>query len=276
MSHEHAALKNAPLGQKSTYATTYQPDLLCPITRKNNRLDIGVTGALPFQGKDIWNAFELSWLNMKGKPVVAVAEIVLPCESPNLVESKSIKLYLNSLNNTKFESFTVVRDTLVRDLSKAADVPVEVALIPLKQTSILKAQQFSGICLDDLDISCDTYHTEPAFLTTENTIVTETVFSDLLKSNCLVTEQPDWGSVQITYTGKKIQHAGLLKYIVSFRNHNEFHEHCVERIFMDIMKQCAPEKLLVYGRYTRRGGLDINPYRANYTVTVDNLPLCRQ
>lgn len=275
MSHD-AALKNAPLGKQSDYATTYQPDLLCPITRKNNRFDIGITGALPFQGNDIWNAFELSWLNMKGKPVVAIAEIILPCESPNLVESKSIKLYLNSLNNTKFASFDTVREVITRDMTQAAQAPVSVKLISLQEASLARICQFNGICLDELDVTCDTYHTEPAFLTTENTVVTETVYSDLLKSNCLVTAQPDWGSVQITYTGKKIHHEGLLKYIVSFRQHNEFHEHCVERIFMDIMKHCAPEKLFVYGRYTRRGGLDINPYRANYPVTADNTPLCRQ
>jgi 7-cyano-7-deazaguanine reductase len=135
---------------------------------------------------------------------------------------------------------------------------------------------FAGVCLDELDIRCDTYTTEPSFLVTEPEMVTETLYSDLLKSNCLVTGQPDWGSVQITYTGKKIQHAGLLQYLVSFRNHNEFHEQCVERIFIDISKQCAPEKLFVYARYTRRGGLDINPYRSNYAVNVENLRLCRQ
>ncbi len=269
-------LQHAPLGKQSSYIAIYQPDLLFPIPRQGKRDEIGVTGALPFQGGDFWNAFEISWLNSKGKPQVAMAEFLIPCESPNIIESKSFKLYLNSFNNTAFESFSIVATTLKRDLSQAAGADVIVKLMPLTQAQEHISAHFSGICLDELDISCDTYTTEPAFLTTENSTVTETVYSDLLKSNCLVTGQPDWGSVQITYTGKKINHEGLLRYLVSFRNHNEFHEQCVERIFMDISRQCAPEKLLVYARYTRRGGLDINPYRANYPVNVDNTRLCRQ
>ncbi len=271
-----SALENAPLGKKSSYIATYQPDLLFAIPRKLKRDEIGIQHALPFQGNDIWNGFELSWLNAKGKPIVAMAEFIIPCESPNLIESKSFKLYLNSFNNTRFESNDNVLRTLIHDLSQAVGSIVSVKLIPLKEVSQQATQQFSGILLDDLDIHCDTYETNPDYLHTENELVTETLYSDLLKSNCLVTGQPDWGSIQIIYTGKKIQHEGLLKYIVSFRNHDEFHEQCVERIFIDINKHCAPQKLFVYARYTRRGGLDINPYRANYSTDAANIRLHRQ
>jgi 7-cyano-7-deazaguanine reductase len=276
LNNQNPDLLDAPLGQQSLYIDEYQPDLLFPIPRKNKRDEIGITGKLPFHGSDFWNAFELSWLNAKGKPVVAMAEFNIACESHNIIESKSFKLYLNSFNNTVFDSFTNVENTLIRDLSNAAGTAVGVKLLPLAKTDESIFRHFSGTSLDDLDIQCDTYTTEPAFLSAENEVVTETVYSDLLKSNCLVTGQPDWGSVQITYAGKKIRHEGLLKYLVSFRNHNEFHEQCVERIFVDIIRQCAPEKLFVYARYTRRGGLDINPYRANYPVNVDNSRLCRQ
>jgi 7-cyano-7-deazaguanine reductase len=271
------SLTHAPLGKVSTYISEYQPSLLFPIPRQLKRDEIGIQGALPFKGLDIWNGFELSWLNQKGKPIVAIAEFYIPCESPNLIESKSFKLYLNSLNNTKFESFDAVASTLTKDLSNAAGAAITVKLFPINHSPINIKHQFDGICLDQLDIACDTYTTEPAFLTPNNQSVSETVFSDLLKSNCLVTGQPDWGSVQISYTGKQIDHAGLLKYIVSFRNHNEFHEQCVERIYMDIMQRCQPEKLTVYARYTRRGGLDINPWRGSeLTTQQSNVRLCRQ
>lgn len=269
-------LINAPLGKKTPYVSYYQRDLLCPIPRQTNRNAIGVIGPLPFQGSDIWNGFELSWLNAKGKPVVAGAEFILPCESPHLIESKSFKLYLNSFNNTSFNSFAAVESILMRDLSEAAGAPFAINLFPLSKAPEKTIRHLEGICLDDLDILCDTYTIEPAFLQTEETVVTETLQSDLLKSNCLVTGQPDWGSLQITYTGKKIDHIGLLKYIISFRNCNEFAEQCVERIFTDIMRHCQPEKLFVFARYTRRGGLDINPYRANYPIQIENERLWRQ
>lgn len=260
-------LNYAPLGKKSTYESHYQPGLLFPIPREAKRKEIGITGALPFKGIDIWNAYELSWLNEKGKPVVAVGEFHLPCESPCLIESKSFKLYLNSFNNTQFHSFETVASTMMNDLSQAAGIPVTVKLFALNAAPVKLIQQFTGICLDTLDITCDTYLTEPAYLSTDNEYITETVFSDLLKSNCLVTGQPDWGSVQISYTGRQINHEGLLKYLVSFRNHQEFHEQCVERIYMDIMQRCQPERLSVYARYTRRGGLDINPWRGSEGIS---------
>lgn len=267
---------HSPLGKKSEYISQYQPDLLYPIPRHLNRDELGIKQTLPFQGNDIWNAFEVSWLNEKGKPQVAAAEFIIPCTSSHLIESKSFKLYLNSLNNSVFDSFNAVETILRTDLSRAAGENVAVKLIPLSQVSEKISASFNGICLDHQDISCDTYTIRPDYLSTTEEFVTETLYSDLLKSNCLVTGQPDWGTVQITYTGNKISHAGLLKYIVSFRGHNEFHEQCVERIFMDISRHCAPEKLFVYARYTRRGGLDINPYRANYFLNVENVRLFRQ
>ena len=272
----NASLQHAPLGKQSSYIATYQRDLLFPVPRKGKREEIGISSLLPFKGKDIWNGFELSWLNAKGKPVVACAEFIFPCEAPNLIESKSFKLYLNSFNNTKFDSFAAVENTLIQDLSETAGAPVIVKLFPISHASEKLVPHFSGTSLDHLDIACDTYTIQPAYLKTDDQTVTETLYSDLLKSNCLVTGQPDWASIQIAYTGKKIQHEGLLKYIVSFRNHDEFHEQCVERIFIDITNYCAPEKLLVYARYTRRGGLDINPYRANYPVEMENIRLWRQ
>lgn len=267
----------SPLGKKSTYIATYQPNLLFPITRLIKRAEIDITDHIPFQGVDIWNAFELSWLNKKGKPMVALGEFIFPCDSPNIIESKSFKLYLNSFNNSSFKSINEVAHAMQHDLSNAAGCAVNVTLSDIDNYTPIMKQTFSGICLDKLDISCDTYHVNSDFLKTEHTIVTETVYSDLLKSNCLVTGQPDWGSIQIHYVGKQIQHEGLLKYIISFRNHNEFHEQCVERIFMDIMRCCMPEKLTVFARYTRRGGLDINPLRSTESINqLSNIRLCRQ
>lgn len=252
----------SPLGKKTTYITQYQRDLLFAIPRKLKRDEIGVAQPLPFKGVDIWNAYELSWLNDKGKPLVAIGEVVVPCYSPHIFESKSLKLYLNSFANTKFSSLQTVCDTIQRDLSDYVGAPVRVNMTLLENFSQNEMKNFTGICLDNLDITCDTYLVQPAFLCTEESKVSEVVYSDLLRSNCLVTGQPDWGSVQIQYTGNKIHPAGLLKYIVSFRNHIEFHEQCVERIFMDIMRTCKPEKLSVHACYTRRGGLDINPFRS--------------
>lgn len=270
-------IQDTPLGKKSTYTANYQPDLLYPISREIHRQKIGVKNDLPFQGNDIWNAFEISWLNPKGKPIVATAEFIFPCHSPNLIESKSLKLYLNSFNNTIFDSNSAVEETLTRDLSAASGTKVTVKLFTLPHGHRKNIQHFTGMYLDTLDIACDTYTIQPNYLiNVENTVVTEILYSDLLKSNCLVTGQPDWASIQINYTGKKICHEGLLKYFISFRNHNEFHEQCVERIFMDVMERCLPKKLVVYARYTRRGGLDINPYRANYAIALENERLYRQ
>lgn len=266
-----------PLGKAVTYISEYQPDLLFPIPRKEKRDEIAVPDQLPFKGCDIWTGFEISWLNAKGKPMVAIGEFIFPCTSANIIESKSFKLYLNSFNNTKFDSIKLVSAIMQQDLSVAAKGEVIVNLVAVDKFPQTIIESFTGISLDGLDVECDTYQVEPKFLMTENETVTETLHSDLLKSNCLVTGQPDWASIEISYTGKKIQHEGLLQYLVSFRNHNEFHEQCVERIFMDIMNYCAPQKLTVYARYTRRGGLDINPYRTTEEFNgLSNMRLCRQ
>lgn len=266
-------LENSVLGKKSVYPETYQPDVLFAIPRKQHREKLAIKSSLPFSGHDFWNAYELSWLNAKGKPQIAYAQFIFPCESPKLVESKSLKLYLNSFNHTKFASLEAVATVLRRDLSllTESDVNVNVSF-----EAPLLTSEFNGICLDDLDIECDIYLPHQDYLSTEDEEVNELLYSNLLKSNCPITGQPDWASIQIAYTGKKIRHDNLLKYIVSLRNHDEFHEHCVERIYIDIKKRCAPEKLCVYARYTRRGGIDINPYRANYPITIENNRLGRQ
>lgn len=264
------------LGKETKYITEYSPELLYPIARKINRKKIGITDGLPFKGYDIWNAFELSWLNKKGKPIVAIGEFIIPALSPNLIESKSLKLYLNSFNNTKFSDFDQVVATLVSDLSKHAGVEVIVKIFSINDYPDTKINKFNGLNLDELDVNCEVYQPNPEYLFTEEKFATETVYSNLLKSNCPVTSQPDWGSVQISYSGKKINYEGLLKYIVSFRNHNEFHEQCIERIFVDIINRCSPDSLTVYGRYTRRGGLDINPVRSTDEIEVQNIRLCRQ
>lgn len=260
---EHNPL-DSELGKESSYDNAYNPKRLYAIPRKEKRLEISIDEeSLPFHGMDYWTHYEVSWLNAKGKPIVAIAEMSYDCTSSFIVESKSLKLYFNSLNNSKFNTTEEVTQIIQRDLEQLLKTPVTVVLSLLSEHKT-RAQQdyFSGICLDALDIDCSVYTIESNFLTLEENSVTETVYSDLLKSNCLVTTQPDWGSVQITYHGRKINHEGLLRYLVSYRNHNEFHEQCIERIFVDILRRCQPKALTVYGRYTRRGGIDINPYRS--------------
>ena len=255
----------SPLGKATEYQSHYAPELLFPIPRQLKRSELGIAdAALPFVGEDLWNAYELSWLNAKGKPVVAVGTFRVPASSPNLIESKSFKLYLNSFNQSSFSSLEAVAAAMTRDLSAAAGSPVAVALEPLSQRPQASIGIPDGILLDDLDIACDRYQPAPDLLATRpGEAVEETLYSHLLKSNCLVTGQPDWAMVVIRYRGAPIDRAGLLRYIVSFRNHNEFHEQCVERIFTDIQQRCRPEALAVYARYTRRGGLDINPFRSS-------------
>lgn len=264
--------EQSPLGKASAYADQYDATLLFPIPRATKREDIGITGDAPFFGADLWTAYEVSWLNARGKPVVALAHITIPCESPNIVESKSFKLYLNSFNSSRFTSMEEVRDTIRADVSEAvwrgSDAPrtIGVKLVLPECFGDETMGELQGLLLDRLDIECDQYTPDPSLLQAnhEEAPVTEELVSHLLKSNCLVTGQPDWGSVQISYSGAQIDQEGLLKYIVSFRNHNEFHEQCVERIFMDIWTRCQPIKLSVYARYTRRGGLDINPLRTSH------------
>jgi 7-cyano-7-deazaguanine reductase len=255
----------SPLGKPTEYRADYAPELLYPIPRQLKRDELGITAAaLPFVGEDIWNAYEVSWLNPKGKPVVALATFRVPATSPNLVESKSFKLYLNSFNQTNFADLASVEGALLDDLSAAAGSPVSVKVELLSGRPQAAIGYPDGLLLDDLDIVCDTYQPAPnQLVAVDSPEVEEILYSHLLKSNCLVTGQPDWAMVVIRYRGRPIDHAGLLRYIVSFRDHNEFHEQCVERIYCDITRQCAPEALAVYARYTRRGGLDINPFRSS-------------
>ena len=271
--YQHAKeLAGLTLGQKTAYQEHYAPKLLQAVPRSLNRNELNLADELPFSGYDIWTLYELSWLNSKGLPQVAIGEVRLPATSPNLIESKSFKLYLNSFNQTKFESWQKVADTLSKDLSACAGEEVDVTLSLLQDFTDTSISSFEGVNIDGQDIEIDNYEFNPAYLTdaASGPIVTEVLNSDLLKSNCLITNQPDWGSVRIAYTGKKINREKLLRYIVSFRRHNEFHEQCVERIFTDIMRFCEPELLTVYARYTRRGGLDINPYRTNMGKTPSN------
>ncbi|MGE4574071.1 NADPH-dependent 7-cyano-7-deazaguanine reductase QueF [Parachlamydia sp.] len=268
-------LDQSPLGKQTTYITTYSPKLLFPIPRTMARNKIGLT-SLPFTGLDIWNSYELSWLDQRGKPQIAFAEFHFPYDNPNIVESKSFKLYLNSFNQTKIGSLAELNEILERDLSQVSLGPVTVELYSSADFKKQPMREFSGTCLDFLDIETNAYHVSPEFLSTSSDYVEESIYSELLKSNCLATGQPDWGTIYIRYAGHKIAHEGLLKYIISYRNHSGFHEDCVEKIFYDISTYCKPEKLTVYARYVRRGGLDINPFRSNFETDPVNLRLNRQ
>ncbi|MEY3379640.1 MAG: NADPH-dependent 7-cyano-7-deazaguanine reductase QueF [Hylemonella sp.] len=264
--------EDSHLGRSVAYADQYDASLLYPMARLPKRQEIGVPATLPFMGADLWTAYELSWLNARGKPQVALAQITVPCETPNIVESKSLKLYLNSFSNTRFVDSAEVLASLRADLSEAAwrgsdqSGSVGIKLLNAEQFAQQSVQELDGLSLDRLDIACDLFHPAPELLSAalEEQPVSEVLTSQLLKSNCPVTGQPDWASLQISYSGPQIDQAGLLQYIVSFRNHNDFHEQCVERIYMDIWMRCKPTKLSVYARYTRRGGLDINPFRTSH------------
>lgn len=278
--------QNSPLGQPSSYADQHDASLLFPIPRAPKRAELGITGAPVFFGADAWTAYEVSWLNQRGKPQVALLQLTVPCETHNIIESKSFKLYLNSLNNTRFDDASAVQATLRADLSAAlghgtgAPASIGIKLLAPDAFEVQKIQELPGLSLDRLDIECDHFHPAPHLLHTTDDVSTpveETLTSNLLKSNCLVTGQPDWASVQISYAGRAIDQASLLQYLVSFRNHHEFHEQCVERIFMDIWQRCQPIRLMVYARYTRRGGLDINPLRTSHPMALPlNVRTARQ
>ncbi|GED23819.1 NADPH-dependent 7-cyano-7-deazaguanine reductase QueF [Halomonas halmophila] len=271
------SLAYAPLGRESAYPEQYDAGLLYPIERAVNRAPLGIeAGALPFVGEDEWHAFELSWLNARGKPRVAVARFRLPAESPRLIESKSWKLYLNSYNQSRFASPAAVREQLEKDLAEAAGAPVSVELFGV-DASELMPQRLPGECIDELDIAIDDYTPSAEPLVVGDEIVEETLHSHLLKSNCPVTGQPDWGSVLIRYRGPRIDREGLLRYLVGYRQHQDFHEHCVEHIFCDLMARARPERLLVLARYVRRGGLDISPWRGTLgEIPPTPLRLARQ
>jgi len=279
------ALNKLTLGKTTQYCSEYNPELLQAVPRNLNRDDLALTSTnLPFIGEDVWYGYELSWLNTKGKPVVAVAEFRFSCVSPNIVESKSFKLYLNSYNQSKFANKEVVIALLIKDLSATAGTVASVKLFDVENCPALAIRSATEqdtapdtelntktiICIDNEELSIDNYQLSAQLLSgaqqmsDNTTIIQESLVSHLLKSNCLITNQPDWASIFIDYKGKPINHAALLKYLISFRQHNEFHEQCVERIFCDLKKYCQLDQLTVFARYTRRGGLDINPFRSTH------------
>lgn len=259
-------LKNRtlPLGQPTDYSDKYAPQLLCPIPRADSRARLGLSDDLPFYGRDIWNAWELSWLGATGRPSVATAEIIVPADSPNIIESKSLKLYLNSFAMSTFSSSAEVAETVARDLSACTGKETTVLVMPIQDTEARRVSRLAGSCLDSLPVTCSEWDVDANLLRADkHTIVVEDLHTHLLRSLCPVTSQPDIGSLQIGYRGPKIDPASLLQYVVSFRQHSDFHEACVERMFIDILSRCGPETLSIQARYQRRGGLDINPFRSN-------------
>ncbi|MFV0600694.1 MAG: NADPH-dependent 7-cyano-7-deazaguanine reductase QueF [Brachymonas sp.] len=288
--------EQSQLGKAVAYPDQYAPQVLFPIARQPQRGELGMAagGALPFTGVDLWTGYELSWLNPRGKPQVALVQVTVPCETPCIVESKSFKLYLNSFSNSRFTSADAARARIAADVGAAVWQPVApesqqtargapptvgVRLVLPEQFAAQTVQELEGLSLDRLDVECTEYEPAPQWLRANaaEAAVTETLTSHLLRSNCPVTQQPDWGDIQISYSGAPIDQEGLLRYIVSLRNHNGFHEHCVERMFMDILRRCHPSRLTVYARYTRRGGLDINPLRTNHPGPIPpNVRTARQ
>jgi 7-cyano-7-deazaguanine reductase len=260
-----------PLGLRSEYPSEYSPNLLFPILRADKRRLLGIDSAeLPFRGFDTWRAYEISWLNLRGKPEVAIGEFIVPANSPYLIESKSLKLYLNSLNQCRFDSPEMLQDLLRKDLSESAGSPVIVQLERLLSAKGLIISQPEGYCLDLIDIETEVYQPNPDLLMIDqNRDARETLYSDLFRSHCPVTGQPDWGTVLIRYAGPEIERSGLLKYLVSYREHESFHEDCVEQVFRDIQLRCRPYSLSVCINFMRRGGLEINPLRSLAPIEAD-------
>lgn len=266
-----------PLGRRTDYIDQYTPALLCPVPRWDARevLDLDPE-ALPFHGMDYWNAYEVSWLDGRGKPVVMIGEFSVPCNSRNLVESKSLKLYLNSFANSRFDSVAAVRSLMEKDLSDCAGGPVDVRLRTLDNAAADPWLEINGDCVDRLDIDIDSGVEDIRLLTDQGAERTETLYSHLLRSLCPVTGQPDWATLVVRYTGAPISQVTLLRYVIALRNHQGFHEQIIERVFTDILEQCQPRQLSVYGRFTRRGGLDINPFRSNFEERALNRRVVRQ
>jgi 7-cyano-7-deazaguanine reductase len=266
-----------PLGKETGYPDRYTREVLCRVPRVENRRKLGIDEALPFRGKDVWNAYELTWLERTGKPVVAVAAIEVDADSKHMVESKSLKLYLNSLAMERFASIDEVAALVSRDLSEVTQSNVTVGLMSPAAVDAEGIRGFPGTCVDAIEVSCASWEVDSSLLgCAAGDIVREVLHSHLLRSRCPVTGQPDFGSVLVRYRGEPIDRAGLLRYLVSYRNHCDFHESCIERIFVDLKKRCAPQELTVYGRFNRRGGLDINPFRTDSDDTPDNPRLWRQ
>ena len=263
------SVEQSPLGKSTEYVSEYAPTLLYPIPRAPKWAELGLDGQdLPFRGVDVWTCYELSWLLPSGKPVVAIAEFAIPADSPNIIESKSFKLYLNSLNQSVFASMAELEAVLVKDLSAAAGGTVGVSLVSLDDWTARGVQRPAGQCVDDLDISLDRYaHPQVELLSVSEARDSQRFYSHLLKSNCPVTGQPDWGTVVVEYDeGLALEPASLLRYLVAFRQHADFHEQCVERIYLNLWRLLKPAKLTVFARYVRRGGLDINPYRSSDAI----------
>jgi len=270
-------LKGAPLGHATTYPDAYDAALLFPVPRGPQRAELGLSGALPFTGADIWTAFELTWLDPHGKPQVAIATLVVPATSPSIVESKSVKLYMGSFAQTRFDGTAEVRETMERDLARATGAPVQVALDAPAMFLTARCADLDGERLDGLAVTIQRYQPAPDLLGAGGPEVEETLKTDLFRSLCPITQQPDFASVQIAYRGPAIDRGSLLRYLVSFRGHPGFHEHCVERIWVDVMARCRCHSLSVYARFTRRGGVDINPFRTNAGVAIPlNMRTARQ
>jgi 7-cyano-7-deazaguanine reductase len=267
-----------PLGKDSEYPSTYTPSLLYSMERRENRAAMGIADALPFGGEDLWTAFEFSWLSNKGRPEVAAVRIKVPCTSPCIVESKSVKLYLNSFAQTRFNSWADVLTALNSDFAIAFRAPIMVELLEVNRLS-QPVDQFPGTCLDRLDVSITTYERDPDLLQLEDgdqRVVNETVYTNLFRSICPITGQPDWASVMVQYLGRPIVRESLLKYLVSYRCHPAFHETNVEQIFVDLQACCRPEQLTIFGRFLRRGGIDISPFRSNVEEVAPVMRLSRQ
>ncbi|WP_284456240.1 NADPH-dependent 7-cyano-7-deazaguanine reductase QueF [Alloalcanivorax xenomutans] len=270
-------LQDAPLGQTSEYVDQYAPELLYPVPRALARESLALTGTLPFRGEDLWTGYELSWLDQGGKPHVALVEVRVPCTSDNIIESKSLKLYLNSFANSRYTDADSVREIITADLGKVAGEAVTVRILALDEAAAQPAWHSDGVCVDELDLTIDTVEYRPDLLTTTTGEAHQgELYSHLLRSHCPVTNQPDWGTVVVRYEGVPIDPAGFLRYVVSLRNHQGFHEQIVEQMFVDLQRQCAPAKLSVLGRFTRRGGLDINPFRSNFEAAPENRRTIRQ
>lgn len=271
--------KENPLGNTQDYQQNYSPDILFAIPRSKNREALGLNRhQLPFRGFDLWNAYEVSWLNGSGRPVVAVVELTVPCVSRYIIESKSLKLYFNSLNFKSFESKADLVRTIETDIESLLKCVVAVNLIDMQNFSLSSISNFKGKCLDDQDLACEGFEMNKRHLENDSIEeeVSESLFTHLFRSLCPVTGQPDWASVLIRYKGRKIDHAALLQYLLSYRGHQGYHEDCVERIYLDLIEACEPEQLTVYARFSRRGGIDINPFRSNYEDAIENCRLARQ
>ena len=272
-----ADLARAPLGRASGHPDRYDPTLLFAVPRAPQRSALGIAASLPFTGVDVWTAYELTWLDEIGKPQIALATFEVPADSPSIIESKSMKLYLGGFAQTPFGGMTEVAATIERDLARVCGTRVGVALRGPSSFGVQSIRELQGESLDDQRVAGNAYDVDPGVLAATGAVVEETLASRLFRSVCPVTGQPDIASVQIAYRGPRIDREALLRYLVSYRCHAGFHEHCIERIFIDVSTRCRTQRLTVLARFTRRGGLDINPFRTNAGVAnPDNVRTARQ